>query len=470
MKKILLIIPDTFTIRSFLLTDVLKIISRDNKIYICSPLGSNKEFIERFKGKNIYFQFLPHFNEYKGKHQYWLNIASVLINHRWGLKSFTITQSLKSYLSKKFYIESGLKYILKKFLLKALRNNEFVFKFLKKKIALSFFNQYDLDIYFKIFDNIKPDLVISTKSATRIEYPIAMIAEKLNISQMCYVQSFDNITTNGLFPVVYDKWLVWNEINKNEVISQYNQSIKNVDICGPLQYDFVYKLKNKLKKKSDFFSDLNLDINRPMVLFAAGPKVISPNEPFILEEILLSIRNGLLPSNPEILVRLHPSDDFQRWENIRNKYPETKFSLPWEIIDEDKMLGIPNYDDILLLLDSVYHSDIIINTSSSMAIDAAYFDKPIICLAYSPEPAHDFDKLSKDLYLREHYKPITDSGAVKLVENINQTIKAINNYIENPQIDRKKRLKMLKLFDHNMDGNSDQRVSESILKFLSENK
>ena len=105
-----------------------------------------------------------------------------------------------------------------------------------------------------------------------------------------------------------------------------------------------------------------------------------------------------------------------------------------------------------------------------MAIDAAYFDKPIICLAYSPEPANDFDKLSKDLYLREHYKPITDSGAVKLVGNINQTIKAINNYIEHPQIDRKKRLKMLKLFDHNMDGNSGQRVSESILKFLSDDK
>ena len=470
MNKILLIIPDTFSIRSFLLTDVLKIISRDNIIYICSPLGSNKEFIERFKGNNINFQFLPHFNEFNGKHQYWLNMISVLINKRWRLKSFTITQSLKSYLSRKYYSRDGFKFKLKSFLLNALKNNEFVFKFFKKRVASSFFKQYDLSFYFKIFDNIKPDLVISTKSGNRIEYPIARIAEKLNINQICYVQSFDNITTNGLFPVVYDKWLVWNDINKNEVISQYNQSITDVDVCGPLQYDFVHKLKKKLKKKSDFFSELKLDIKRPMVLFAAGPKVISPNEPFILEEILLSIRNGLLPSNPEILVRLHPSDDLNRWENIKNKYPETKFSLPWEIVDKNEMHGIPNYDDILLLLNSVYHSNLIINTSSSMAIDAAYFDKPIICLAYSPEPVHDFNKLSKDLYLREHYKPITDSGAVKLVGNINQTIKAINNYIENPQIDRKKRLKMLKLFDHNMDGNSDQRVSESILKFLSENK
>ena len=100
MKKVLLIIPDTFSIRSFLLTDVLKIISKDNKIYICSPLGDNQKFIERFKGHNIYFQFLPHFDEFKGKHQYWLNIISVLINKRWRLKSFIITQSLKSFLSK----------------------------------------------------------------------------------------------------------------------------------------------------------------------------------------------------------------------------------------------------------------------------------------------------------------------------------------------------------------------------------
>ena len=142
MNKILLIIPDTFSIRSFLLTDVLKIISKDNKIYICSPLGSNKEFIERFKGNNINFQFLPHFNEFNGKHQYWLNMISVLINKRWRLKSFTITQSLKSYLSRKYYSQDGLKFKLKNFLLNALKDNEFVLKLFKKRVASSFFKQY----------------------------------------------------------------------------------------------------------------------------------------------------------------------------------------------------------------------------------------------------------------------------------------------------------------------------------------
>ena len=78
-------------------------------------------------------------------------------------------------------------------------------------------------------------------------------------------------------------------------------------------------------------------------------------------------------------------------------------------------------------------------------------------------------KTTNNAKLTLQYKPITESGAVKLVGNTNQTIEAINNYIENPQIDKKKRLKMLKLFDHNMDGNSDQRVSKSILNFLEKN-
>lgn len=75
-----------------------------------------------------------------------------------------------------------------------------------------------------------------------------------------------------------------------------------------------------------------------------------------------------------------------------------------------------------------------------MTVDGAVFDKPQI------GPAYDlynktFDRACKELYLREHYLPITNSGGLTVVNSKDEMIEAINSDILSPknipQVERK---------------------------------
>ena len=312
---------------------------------------------------------------------------------------------------------------------------------------------------------------MSTKSAIWDEFPIARMGKRFGIPQITYVLSFDNLTTNGLFPVTYNKWLVWNDINKAEILNQYpNIRDKDIVICGPLQFDFYHNRDKYLNDKGKFSKDLNLDISRPILLFGAGPQLIADEEPHIAAQIAESIRKKEILNEPQLLIRLHPDDNLKRWESIKSKYPEIEFSIPWKIIEPKKHLAIPTDGDISLLVNSIAYSNIVINTSSSMALDAAYFDVPIICLAYDDRPGRQFDRICRLLYEREHYIPIAKSGAIKLVFSKQELVNSINLYLEHPEEDREKRSEMLNLYDPFRDGNAGIRSASTVLDFLKINR
>jgi hypothetical protein len=340
-------------------------------------------------------------------------------------------------------------------------------KSFRKKEISSFWETYAMQEYEEIFSRIKPDVIISTKSAIWDEYPIARVGEKFGIPQITYVLSFDNITTNGVFPVTYNKWLVWNEINKTEILNQYpDVRDEDVVICGPLQFDFYSNRKKYLINKEEFFKQFNLDISKPVLLFGAGSQLISDQEPHVATQIADAVRKKEIPKNPQLLIRLHPDDTLKRWEVVTSNYPEVKFSLPWKIIEVKKHLAIPTDNDISLLVSTIAHSDVVINTSSSMALDAASFDIPIICLAYDDRQGKPFDRLCRLLYEREHYVPITNSGGVKLVFSKKELVIAINRYLDHPEDDQEKRSKMLGLYDPFRDGNAGIRSANAVLDFL----
>ena len=94
-----------------------------------------------------------------------------------------------------------------------------------------FWKEYNFKNYEIMFESFKPDLILSTKSGMKSEYPIAQYGIKYSIPQIAYVLSFDNLITSGAFPINYDAFLVWNDINKNEVLSQYKE-VKKRSSCN----------------------------------------------------------------------------------------------------------------------------------------------------------------------------------------------------------------------------------------------
>ena len=80
-----------------------------------------------------------------------------------------------------------------------------------------------------------------------------------------------------------------------------------------MQFDF-YRDRNKyLISKEIFFEEHNLDINKSLIVLGAGPDFIGFQEPYSIMQIAEAIRGGKIKNNTQILVRLHPEDDIERW-------------------------------------------------------------------------------------------------------------------------------------------------------------
>jgi hypothetical protein len=126
--------------------------------------------------------------------------------------------------------------------------------------------------------------------------------------------------------------------------------------------------------------------------------------------------------------------------------------------------------DIERLVSSLYHSKVHINTSSTMSVDGAIFDRPQVGPAYDDRPARKFDRVTRELYLREHYLPITNSGGLTLAHDRDEFIAAVRDGLLHPETQQQGRKKMTQEICTFADGKSTQRVAGELKRFISEVK
>ena len=117
-----------------------------------------------------------------------------------------------------------------------------------------------------------------------------------------------------------------------------------------------------------------------------------------------------------------------------------------------------SYQDLLNLKHSLKYSDLNINYASTISIEACIFDKPVINIGFI-----DRFKLA---YEFNHYRPIYESGAVRLAKTDDELADLINIYLEKPVLDREARDGVVKKYIGFTDGLSYKRSVETLEKIL----
>ena len=123
-------------------------------------------------------------------------------------------------------------------------------------------------------------------------------------------------------------------------------------------------------------------------------------------------------------------------------------------------LGDQTKEDMLHLANLINCSDVIINTISTLSLDAACLDKPIICTASgrtanSPE-AHYHET--------SYYKRLLTTGGVELVYTKEELEKSINNYLIDPLKNSCGRDLLRKRLCYKLDGCSGKRVADFLFR------
>lgn len=260
------------------------------------------------------------------------------------------------------------------------------------------------------------DLLFSTVCVDQHEFPYVLAARRLGVRTVTAVLSFDNLTTRGRLPL-FDQYLVWNERMQRELRKLYpNVPAEHITITGTPQFDFHVNPQYRWSR-AQTLQQLQLPPDARYLLYAANHRQWTPTEPALVQQ--LADRLATLPTHKDswIVVRLHPLDDPTRWRHLANSTTRLRICSPWFAATNEAGWAPISVEDQKLLVNSLAHSEMCLNMASTMTLDAAILDKPVIGIAFSVNPGSTEETLYREAYKSLHYRPLVASQGLKLAHS-----------------------------------------------------
>ena len=315
----------------------------------------------------------------------------------------------------------------------------------------------------EFFDKYKPDLVFYSTIYSQnlaLEYG----ARQRGIKTCAYVVSWDNPTTKGPFPVRPDSAIVWNNIMRDELLHYHDFAAHELFVSGPPQYDICHDVAH-FTPRQEFFRRWNLDPTRRLITHTTGTVQLFPHEHECVEDLYRKIVEGAFKQPCQLLLRLHPKHDYERFAGFENR-PLLTLQLPGRRGKTDDLWN-PSREDMYGLAETMYHSDVVLNQASTITIDAACFDKPVVNVAYDGHAGlKPYSQSARRIYDFNHYKKIVETGGVQMTFNIDETVAAIQAYLDNPALHHEGRARILREQCHYFDGHCGHRIAQYLIDLL----
>jgi hypothetical protein len=319
------------------------------------------------------------------------------------------------------------------------------------------------------FDELRrePPAVIVTSGPQRSEEPaVVSAAKRLGIPVLAFISSWDNISTKNRLVFKYDGYLLWSEQMRRELNEFYPQS-RDVPtyVVGAPQFDVFFQARFR-QTRAAFCAAQGLRAGLPIIVYAVGsPNFIRGEYAGALEMAERVARGGL--GDVQLIVRPHPiHDNGEMDERLRQLGPRI---LLQRTAEAGTALVARSQDEqqITEWVNTFRHADVAVNLSSTVTVDAAIFDRPVVNLDYDPEPGQPNQQLVKDVnHLWTHFKPIAESGGVWLANDADEVVAAVKTYLAQPELHREQRRWIAEYVCGYVDGGCGVRLAQAIEDFV----
>ena len=181
--------------------------------------------------------------------------------------------------------------------------------------------------------------------------------------------------------------------------------------------------------------------------------------------LLEQIGNGEIKGRPQLILRPCPVDLGSRFDAIRAAHPELIYRLPeWlHPVPGDWASSLPKRADVQFLANLTHHADVNVNLASTMTLDFAIHDKPVVNVAFDPVLPPPLGIPLADLYYRyEHYQPVIELGAARFARSRDELARHVNAYLEDPTLDCESRRRFVQLEVGDVVGQGSTRIIEAL--------
>ncbi len=293
-------------------------------------------------------------------------------------------------------------------------------------------------------------------------------AQKLGLPVITAITNYDNIVNRGFRGFMPDCLAVWSKLMADDAIRLQKIPAAKIQITGPVQFDrFCRPLTIT---RDDFFRRINLDPSKKTILFAGGVNI---TRYFEIYQMLVA-RKVLGDNSPNLIVRPYPhpklllSPGWQLLQDLFSRCPHVSISFPPansadEVVKETHVRDLfeTEGDDELHCL--LRYSDVMINIYSTISLEAAICDLPVIHLGYDLHTyGHRFPVLAGFLAQQTHNQRKARLAASKVAGNEDDLRIYLLQYLNDRGLDKQARYDYAVSECGELDGRSSLRLATLI--------
>ena len=311
-----------------------------------------------------------------------------------------------------------------------------------------------------LLERERPAAVISTMlTLSKKLYPSAdmapvVAARELGVPCGTLVQSWDNLTTKtAVLPPWLERYWTWSKAMNGELARLYPRLPRDrFEVVGSPQFDFHSRDSAEavglLVPRRTYGRQVRLEPERPWILIGTGTPTALPFEHRMVGDLVRELARR--HPDARALVRLHPKDDGERWGEVRGELEKLGAVIRSTAPAKHQDLGgivspAEFYGD---QINSLVHAAVVVCSSSTLTVDAALLDRPVVCTAYDVlPPGAPADQLFPEgralAFSRgSHYTPLVETGGVRVAHDRAECLDAVGRYLEDPALDREARRRL----------------------------
>jgi len=320
--------------------------------------------------------------------------------------------------------------------------------------------------YDRLLDRYRPALVVTATAGFFLaEAPLICAAWRAGVPQMAVDLGWDNLSSKYHTIMPVDGLVLWNEPMRQEAIAYHGFDPGQVHVSGPVQFDHYFR-GDALPSREEFLRAVGADTSRRLVTLATTPKTMYPSTLRLVDALASAIRDGRLGPPAQLLVRVHPRDDLDVYDQFG--------ATSWVRVEKPlgrlaAAEGLPPYDavspssrDRVHLAATLAYSDVLVNFASTTTIEACIFDTPVVNVGVDEEPDLPLPLSIRRYYAYEHYQPVVESGAVPVATTLDELVAHVRRGLEHPEERRAARRALVGRLCPFQDGGAARRVARAI--------
>lgn len=390
-----------------------------------------------------------------------------IIYKKWDLQSprfWGVMKTLRISMVNEFDYLPSLKY----WYLRPNYKNSFTRKFLRffslpfaKLLTADFFTSLESKLspksvaFAELLKKYQPSLLVTaTPGFDPLEAELILFSKRAGLPTVAMNFTWDNLTMNAKHMRKTDYLIAWNGVMKKEAESIHDYSEDKIFVSGTPRFDPYFDDEANDSGREKFLRSKGLDPKYQTIFHTTVTKAYPFQKKYIHDLINLRDRKEIPYTN--LFIRIHPLDLPENYKEFSGT-PDLYIEKAGGGGREGKVEM--SYQDLLNLKYSLKYTDLNINYASTISIEACIFDKPIINIGY-------IDRFAL-AYEFNHYKPIVESGAVRVSKTNEDLPQLINMYLKNPELDREGRKRIVRDYVEFTDGLSYKRSVDFLNEIIS---